>query len=568
MMRCFLAFTFLALFSTLTYSQPSLGGQPESFNFNNLSANIDSRYIAKPDMAQIHYLDSMDSRWGYPYRIAVNIPVDLNMKNSGTWTDLPDHSGRIWRLNITSPDAHALGIYYSDFFLPSGAKFFLYNENRKQVLGTYTEFINPESGNFATELIQGGNVTLEYFEPYGISQPAIIDIEEIEYVYRGEGMINPDLENYKTSGACEVNVNCTPEGANWQDEKKGVCRLKIKMGAATYYCSGSLVRNTADNYTPYVLTADHCVFDSDAGSYATAADMNQWIFYFHYEAAVCTGTTSGAYKTKTGCALKAHDTYGSNHSGSDFCLLQLNSSVLAGDNLYFNGWSRSAVVSNSGVGIHHPDGDIMKISTYTSALTSVNFIGGTGTHWQVYWSGTTNGHGITEPGSSGSPLFNSTGLIIGTLTSGASCCTVDGCNQLGSGPDMPDFYGKFSNHWDGNGTSANKQLKPWLDPINSNPISINGSVTSIGESYSLNSSLSLFPNPVSREIHVAPGEISVKDPTIKIYSVLGELLCSRTWPGTINEDLIIDVHGQAPGMYFLSLETDHAIVTKKFVIQH
>ena len=77
-----------------------------------------------------------------------------------------------------------------------------------------------------------------------------------------------------------------------------------------------------------------------------------------------------------------------------------------------------------------------------------------------------NGHGVTEGGSSGSPLFNYDGQIVGTLTGGSSYCNT---------PTSPDVYGKMSYHWTSNGTPNDERLKPWLDPTNSGVTTLNGS---------------------------------------------------------------------------------------------
>ena len=126
-------------------------------------------------------------------------------------------------------------------------------------------------------------------------------------------------------------------------------------------------------------------------------------------------------------------------------------------NPYYCGWDASTGNSSSGVCIHHPDGDIKKISTYITPLTSGTWGSTPNTHWIVRWAATANGHGVTEGGSSGSPLFDDEGLIIGTLTGGESSC---------QNPTGPDMYGKISYSWASNGSSAEQQLKPWLDPGN------------------------------------------------------------------------------------------------------
>jgi len=135
-------------------------------------------------------------------------------------------------------------------------------------------------------------------------------------------------------------------------------------------------------------------------------------------------------------------------------------------NPYMNGWNRANSATAPGVCIHHPAGSIKKISTYSSALTSATWTGClTNGHWRVVWSSNANGWGVTEGGSSGSPIFDANSRIVGTLTGGSSYC---------SAQSSPDYYGKFYCHWDLNGATSSVRLKDWLDPAGTNPLTLDG----------------------------------------------------------------------------------------------
>ena len=444
-------------------SQISHGGTPPSFTEKSISNNYELREFSKPDMKKITEQDEENAgKKDVLRRIAVSIQANLNTKNSGTWTNLPDGSGRIWRLKIKSKDALALGIYYNNFYLPKGGKLFLYNKNKTQVIGAFTEQNNPENKFFATELIRGETVTIEYFEPKKVLDKAIISISEIAYIYRDVYFLfkNGGKDFGDSDDDCEVNINCSPEGSNWQDEKKGVARILIKAGTSYGWCSGSLVNNTNQDLTPYFLTADHC------GDGASSSDLNQWKFYFNYEGTTCSNPSSEpSYNSIVGGTLKAHGGDGGD-TGSDFFLLELSSSP---SGAYYNGWNNVNSASSGGVSIHHPYGDIKKISTYTTSLASTQWnSNGLSSHWLVYWASTTNGQGVTEGGSSGSPLFDNNGRIVGTLTGGSSSC---------ASPTDPDAYGKFSYHWLSNGSTVAEQLKPWLDPTSTGATTLDGTYT-------------------------------------------------------------------------------------------
>ena len=442
-------------FSANSYSQISQGGKPYSFYASGVSDDYTVKVLTPPDLKLIMQEDISNEKNGILRKVGRSIFVDISPENSGTWETLPN-GDRLWRLKINSPGALALGVYYNHFWLPAGGRLFLYNDDRTQVIGAFTQDNNPESGLFATELIAGESATLEYYEPSRTKGMAVISISEIAYVYRDFKFRNGH-KDFGESESCEVNINCS-EGTNWQDEKKGVARIFLKIGMQYGWCTGTLLNNENADCTPYFLTADHC------GEGSSAADRNQWVFHFNYEAAGCANPASEpTFNSITGCTLKANGGNGGS-SGSDFFLVQLSSAPTF--NPYFNGWDRNNTASASGVSIHHPNGDIKKISTYTSPLTSTSWGGSVqNTHWQVVWAATTNGHGVTEPGSSGSPLFNNAGLVVGDLTGGGSYCNT---------PTQPDAYGKLSYSWDQNGTTAATRLKDWLDPDNTGITTLNG----------------------------------------------------------------------------------------------
>ncbi len=467
-------------FFSSSFAQISTGGQPLSFNpiFQLSDNDIPEEVIASLDRNRLRDEDIENETKGKVPRFAKLVPANFNLTNSGVWTNLPN-GDKVWRLKIIADEALATTLFYDDFFLPPGAELYIWNEGRKQVIGGYTDFNNHESHTFATEIVYGTTCYLEYVEPSSHAGEGKINISHVGYAYR---YIYDPSKDLRGGDACEVDVNCSPEGNNWQDEKKGVVRILVVEGSGQGYCSGSLVNNTSLNCVPYVLTALHC------GASATANNFNQWVFYFNMERSGC--NVNGSFSTSstvTGCAKKADSNDGGNITGSDFLLLQLNNTIPSGYNPYWNGWNANNTASSSGVGIHHPAGDPKKISTYTSALTSATYAGtNANTHWQVVWAGTTNGHGVTEGGSSGSPIFNSSGLIVGHLSGGSSYC-----NAL----TAPDLYGKISYDWTQNSNTTGQKLKAWLDPGNTGALTLAGTYAPCTPTIALDAGISAIVAP-------------------------------------------------------------------------
>jgi len=454
---CFMArkliYLILLLFPVYAFTQISEGGYPAGMDLKGDDGNYKTIELAAP---QIDFPESGTSAPG-PYKVGEAIVTDIQLLRDGTWSADQANGSRILRLAIRSENARGLILYYNSFNIPDGGMLYIYSKDGSQLIGAFTSKNNPSGGFFATEMIKGDELVIEYNAPPSLVQNPQIDIYEVHYVFRD---VDPMLKGL--SGPCEVNVNCS-EGENWQGQKRSVAKILLRDGGVSYLCTGTLINNTRQDSTPYFLTARHC------GSNASANDYSQWVFYFNYESTSCeTPPDDPPSNTISGCEMLAQASE-STSMGSDFKLLRLNQDMPDAYNPYFAGWNRSGVASSSGVGIHHPKGDIKKISTYTEPLISTTYSqpenNPNGLYWKITWAETQNGHGVTEGGSSGSPIFDPAGNIVGTLTGGAASC---------SDLTAPDWYGKFSYHWESNGSPAGSQLKPFLDPDNTGLQSFNG----------------------------------------------------------------------------------------------
>lgn len=467
MNKILLSLAILFFFAIYSSAQNDFAHQ-QKFVIDN---NVPVKMIAAPDLEALHLEDIQRDKQGLLYRIGVASTVNITPTNSGIWSTLPN-GDRKWQLVVKSSGAEALSFLFETFKLYGASTLVITDLNGKLVHNPLTSDDVESHFRQHAALCFGDELLLTLIEPK-YTQTSELFLDRVMYNYRATG--NPNFQKINESDPCEVNVNCSPVGDSWQDEKKGVARIYVVEGNSGGYCTGSLINNTSQDCKPYFLTALHC------GVSASAANMTQWKFYFKYEAPSCTNpSTAGTLDDYfiTGCLRIADSGDNGGDSGSDFLLVKLGSSTneatiisnlkSANFSAYWNGWNANTAATTGGVGIHHPAGDIKKISTFSGSTISAGWNGnGLSSHWRQSWTSNSNGHGVTEGGSSGSPLFNnSQGYIIGTLTGGSSFC---------NSPSSPDFYGKMSYHWTSNGTANNLRLKPWLDPTNSGVLTLAGS---------------------------------------------------------------------------------------------
>ena len=319
---------------------------------------------------------------------------------------------------------------------------FIFTPDKKSVTGAFTSANNDEI--FATSPLPGDQIVVQYEvrgDRRGSNDFVITHVNHdflgiLKYVDERRPM-------GKTADYCNRDINCQAAD-RWREVQQSVCRIMVQ---GKDLCTGTLLNNTANNKKPYILTANHCI--------STAIKANGSLFLFNYESPYC-GTIDGdVTNSLSGSKLKA------TVDSLDFSLVELNTLPPPTFRPYYAGWSRSAQSSDSVASIHHPQGDIKKIAVENQSPIVATFLSQfiKSGFWKVQRWDT----GVTEEGSSGAPLFNRYSQLTGTLSGGAAMCS----------DPVNDYFARFDLAWIYKPDSS-RQLKHWLDPRNTNPITLNG----------------------------------------------------------------------------------------------
>lgn len=323
-------------------------------------------------------------------------------------------------------------------------------------------------------LLAGERGVVEIELPAGINASAVeISIPGISHVFLdplGERALAGGVLE-KSAGICNINVACeTP----LPPISNAVGLMNFVKQGRIFICTGTLLNDTENSGTPYFLTADHCI------STQTAASTLETKFFSKADTCSATVAPSGSVKAMSQGAIllwsvtaDSANAAAPRQSSTDSSFLKLIGPLPAG--VMLAGWSADAQDKTAGAtsnftGIHHPDGDIQKISkgkvtsyavlkrdfnprtflydidsffTYNNPVVGKKIA----PMYQVNWSS-----GITEGGSSGSGLFldgsSANPKLVGQLYGGYSSCSV---------PTAPDVYGRFD-------IAYQERLNEWLSP--------------------------------------------------------------------------------------------------------
>ncbi len=403
----------------------------------------DALLLDAPDLEKLQLEDS--KKIGGAYRYGIQVPVNspaLGAKSDGggKWETLKD--GRLrWTQTIASPGARSLDIHFAQLQLPSGAELQMIGEGLDNKRVIRAEDLSG-NGEFHSPYVLGEKVRLQLTVDARLRHAVAMKLASVTHGYRG---LFDSGEAMQKSGSCNVDVAC-PAGTGWDDQIDAVGQYTFSQGGSSYVCTGTLLGNTANNSTPYFLTANHCM--------STQTVASTIVVYWNYQSATCRTPGSSSSGTPLSKTIATHNQSGATliatNAASDFTLIRLSSNVPAGADAFFAGWDASGTAPTSAAGIHHPAGHEKRIAIEDQALTVSAYGGGSGTtHWRVNdWD-----QGTTEGGSSGSGLFNQNKRVVGQLHGGSAAC----------GNNLSDYYGRLSVSWTGGGSAATR-LSDHLNP--------------------------------------------------------------------------------------------------------
>ena len=222
------------------------------------------------------------------------------------------------------------------------------------VFGPFTDKGPWGSGEFWSGTVDGDTVVIEFYKKPNENGQGF-EIFEISHILA-------ELDWRLRSNEPEV-LNCEVDASCYGDpEKNAVARILFNDNGP-HVCTGTLLNNVAQDWTPYWLTANHCV-----NSQAVAQTVEA---YWFYQTTSCnSGVLRSWVHSPPGANLLA--TQGSN----DFSLIRLQNNAPGG--AFFSGWTSVAQPTGTSVfGLHHPDGYIPPtITSYlrrsTGSITDTN----------------------------------------------------------------------------------------------------------------------------------------------------------------------------------------------------
>lgn len=355
--------------------------------------------LAAPDRQALLAEDEAQQGLRKALRFGVGRSLTLGAAD-GHWYDLRG-GARLWVAEVSSAEALGLRLHFSRVRLPARAELAVYSPSgseARRVIATYGA--TGQRREFWTRTFPGDRVRIEYLVPAGVESQAgqgvPFTVDRLQHVYR-DPVAETSQAVAKAAGRCNNDVSCHPE---WEDVARAVGGIGV-INRDSLFCSGTLLNTQRQDFTPYYLTASHCLYSDEA---ARDAEV-----YWFYQTPGCGATAPSLTNVPSSLGARLLGT----HPDTDFTLLLVEGALPPG--VSWAGWTTEPAPEGASVtGIHHPSGDYKRISFAvrpTERCRNPNLV-------RVHWT-----NGPIEPGSSGSGIFrNDTQQLFGQLFLGISEC--------------------------------------------------------------------------------------------------------------------------------------------------
>jgi lysyl endopeptidase len=404
-------------------------------------------------------------------QFAVDVARRIDSESSGRWQ--VDQTNANWDYSIRIPTAVSMGFHASRLMLPAGGTLTITAAGQSFTL----KGRDLRRSEFWSRPVRGDQISIHISVPKQMRRQAFIDIAAFQAGYKSLSAQFPDNPHYAAikphappaSGSCVENYACdaTPSTQNAANASAAI------VIGNKFECSGTLLNDVPQDGTPYVLTARHCENGEDAGGDPGAAAS---VEIFWNAVTTCGQALESIFDAAAQVQFGATTVV----EQQDEWLIRLDGASPA-TNVFYAGWDATGAELVDGYSIEYAGANTQQYVTWAgSAITEDLSAQTLGVGYDSLYWGVVNSLGSVDHGASGSALFNTNNLVVG---SASRAPTATGICPV-TPPPAPStnsvvaLYNKLASTWsstaDASSSTGTATLASVLDPSNTGTTTLSG----------------------------------------------------------------------------------------------
>ena len=355
-----------------------------------------------------------------------------------------DNGAVVYAIKLESEGARGLAVHFESLENIREGQLFVTATDTGDLQAVHIPFelelVGSGSG-LLTQYVPGSSLLLEWIGSREQADKASAHIDHLVHDNVGVTALQKSttqatvvFPTYNTANQCTNDAVCS-QGAGYEEQRRSVAQYFFRYNANVYAtCSGVMVNTASQNGAQYLLSAEQCI------QFSRPRWLREATILFNYQRKRCNDANErqpyyGDQVVGLEIITAAQET--------DMVLFNVVERIPDAFGVYLAGWDARRRVWEDVVAFNYPLADVKKVVKMSACLGAMVAYGPATYGSRVvnynlpYFYQMIPTSGRSWAGSTGGPLFNSFGLLIGQLSQIVPRGTSNVCKTR-------EFYGAFA----------------------------------------------------------------------------------------------------------------------------
>ena len=152
-----------------------------------------------PDL-DLEKLRREDQSKEFDVRFAAPIDCNFSMEKNGEWSE-SENDLLTWTFSVQSKGAFGISFLLENFYLPEGAKLYIFSPDKKQKIKAFSSKDNGNNNVVLTDILRSETAVFYFIQPKANKEKASFEISKTYHVYKKYHLELPDRKSTRLNSS-------------------------------------------------------------------------------------------------------------------------------------------------------------------------------------------------------------------------------------------------------------------------------------------------------------------------------------------------------------------------------